>query len=290
MAQEPEQEKFKYFIHNSNDDEEVHVSKAHDYDGCWLESRFHFNFSGWQSEHNYNSSFGCLHVLNDDIVAPGKGFGFHPHRNQEIFSYIIDGKLSHEDSKGNKETLSRGAIQYMSAGVGVYHSEMNNDPKTYCRFLQTWITPSKSGLPVQYGSKSFSEKDRKNKLLQVISSGINKEKEKQNQDQTIQLHQDCNVYVSELDKDKSVQYDLKQNRQLYLVNIEGKLIINNNESIQLETRDSIRIWGPAKLTFSAVGNEDNSKQLAKDFRQYVDVGEKPSAHFMMIEMEQSKQK
>ena len=103
--------------------------------GGWLESRFHFRFAGWRPKDPKRRGFGNLHVMNDDIVEPKNGFGFHPHQNQEIFSYILDGELSHEDSEGNKETLGRGAVQFMSAGSGVWHSELNKNKEKQCRFL-----------------------------------------------------------------------------------------------------------------------------------------------------------
>lgn len=229
----------------------------------WLESHFHFRFATWRPNEESFYGFGALHVLNDDLVQPLNGFGMHPHQNQEIFSYLIDGELTHEDSEGNKETLSRGAIQYMSAGTGVWHSEMNHHETQVCRLLQTWIYPSKKGLPVQYGSHKFLKNDRLNKLLHMIcglkTQGL----------APIQLHQDVNVFASELEKDKEVVYKLKEDRQAYLVNIEGTLKVNN--VLELETRSSVRIWGPVDLTFKGIGEDPNY----------------PSAHLMLIELEKS---
>eukprot|EP00953_Heterococcus_sp_UTEX-ZZ885_P003129 2214-Heterococcus_DN1.PRE.8 len=115
--------------------ESLHVSKP----THWLESRFHFSFAGHWDPKRMN--FGALRVVNDDLVTAREGFGAHPHRDMEIFSYIVDGELTHADSKGNRESLGRGAVQYMSAGTGVHHSEMNAHPTDTCRFLQVWITP-----------------------------------------------------------------------------------------------------------------------------------------------------
>jgi len=246
-------------IYTKLDANKMHVSNNLD----WLESRFHFRFADWMPAEESFYRFGVLHVLNDDLVQPLNGFAKHPHKNQEIFSYIIDGELTHEDSEGNKETLSRGGVQYMSAGTGVWHSEMNHNNKTVCRLLQTWIYPSKKGLPVKYGSHKFQKKDRLNKLLHMIS-GL-----KSDNEAPIQLHQDVNVYASELEKDKEVSYKLKENRQAYIVNIEGTL--KTNEIIEMETGSSIRIRGPVDLIFKGIGNEQN----------------RPSAHIMFIEMEKT---
>jgi hypothetical protein len=88
-----------------------------------LRSRFHFSFAGYY--HPDSISFGVLRVLNDDLVEPGAGFGTHPHRDMEIVSYVVGGRLTHADSMGNRHTLARGEVQSMSAGTGVTHSEHN---------------------------------------------------------------------------------------------------------------------------------------------------------------------
>ena len=87
----------------------------------------------------------------------------------EIVSYVVDGELTHQDSKGNKETLGRGSTQYMSAGTGIYHSEMNNNPSKPVRFIQLWVVPDKRGYQPRYGSRTYDPEERHNKLLQIIS-------------------------------------------------------------------------------------------------------------------------
>jgi len=237
--------------------------------GGWLESRFHFRFARWRPKDPKRRGFGQLHVLNDDIVKAKSGFGFHPHRDQEIFSYILRGNLSHEDSEGNKETLGRGDIQFLSAGKGIFHSEMNKDLNNECRFLQTWIYPNKSNLKVQYGSHAFLESERKNKILHAIS-GEYMDGKSNGGSAPIALHQDVNVFVSELDFEKSVQYELKDGRQAYLVCPEGS--VNINDVVALETRAAVRLFGPAMLSITAT------------FKTKDDSSDGPSAHFMMIEM------
>ena len=134
----------------------------------WLESRFHFSFAEYRNPNNMN--FGVLRVLNDDIVHPESGFDTHPHANMEIISYVVNGEITHKDSMGNSETLKRGEVQYLSAGDGIYHSEHNVHKSDDLRLLQIWIVPPKSGLPRLYGSKRFEEIDRKNRLLNIVSS------------------------------------------------------------------------------------------------------------------------
>jgi len=118
----------------------------------WLKSKFHFSFAEYYNPSNVN--FGVLRVINDDLVKPGTGFDTHPHRDMEIISYIVDGELTHGDSMGNKRTLSRGHVQYMSAGTGVFHSEHNFGEETL-RFLQIWIYPDKNGYEPNYGDYKF---------------------------------------------------------------------------------------------------------------------------------------
>eukprot|EP00195_Chlamydomonas_chlamydogama_P006945 CAMPEP_0202890082 /NCGR_PEP_ID=MMETSP1392-20130828/591_1 /ASSEMBLY_ACC=CAM_ASM_000868 /TAXON_ID=225041 /ORGANISM="Chlamydomonas chlamydogama, Strain SAG 11-48b" /LENGTH=281 /DNA_ID=CAMNT_0049573573 /DNA_START=241 /DNA_END=1085 /DNA_ORIENTATION=+ len=214
--------------------ESLHVSKP----VWWLESRFHFSFADyWNPERN---NFGVLRVVNDDLVKPRAGFGTHPHRDAEIFSYVIDGKLSHADSMGNKEALPRGCVQYMSAGTGVTHSEMNDESET-CRFLQLWITPDKKGHKPQYGSSTYDKEDRHNRLLQILGGtapppawpNVNRTHE-------ININQDANVFVSESDAGTSFNIPLSHSRQAYLVCIEGGMTVND---VTLNVRDGARVMG-----------------------------------------------
>ena len=182
----------------------------------WLESRFHFSFADYRNPNNMN--FGVLRVLNDDIVHANSGFETHPHSNMEIISYVVDGEITHKDSMGNSETLKRGEVQYLSAGDGIYHSEHNLHKTKDLRLLQIWIVPPKTGLPRLYGSQKFEEIHRKNKLLNIVSG--------QNGSADIKIYQDVNIYVSQLDSDKILDFNIKENKQIYFVQIEEKLNIN----------------------------------------------------------------
>ena len=181
----------------------------------WLKSRFHFSFAQYRNPQNVN--FGVLRVLNDDIIKANSGFDMHPHQNMEIITYVIDGELTHKDSMGNEETLKRGEVQYLSAGDGIYHSEHNLNNKDELRLLQIWIFPPKIGLPRLYGSKNYKKEDRKNKLLNIVSS--------QNGNSEIKIYQDVNIFVCE-DFDE-IDYKIDENRQIYFLNIEGKIKIND---------------------------------------------------------------
>ena len=168
----------------------------------------------------------------------------------------------------------KGSIQFMTAGKGVYHKEMNHHKKKRCRFLQTWIYPNRKNLNVEYGSHRFTEKERRNTLLHAISGEVESAKGhfvgNGKEAAPIRLHQDVNVFVSELDYGQRVRFEVKEGRQLYMVCPEGTARING--TVQLETRAALRLYGPTMLdivaTYKVPKNESG-----------------PSAHLFMIEME-----
>ena len=207
----------------------------------WLESRFHFSFAEYRNPNNIN--FGVLRVLNDDIVHPMSGFDMHPHSNMEIISYIVDGEITHKDSMGNVETLKRGEVQYLSAGDGIYHSEHNLHKSLDLRLLQIWIIPPKVGLPRLYGSKRYEKNQRENKLLNIVSS--------QNGNADIKIYQDINIYISELEIGKSLDFTINENRQVYFVQIEGRSTVND---ITLDFGDAMEIVDINKLHIKALEN------------------------------------
>lgn len=202
----------------------------------WLESRFHFSFAEYRNPSNVH--FGVLRVLNDDIIHANSGFETHPHENMEIISYIVDGEITHKDSMGNKESLKRGEVQYLSAGDGIYHSEKNESNKDL-RILQMWVFPPQKGLPRLYGSHRYKEEERDNKLLNIVSS--------QDGNSAIKIYQDVNIYVSELDK--PIEFEIKENRQVYFVQIEGSSNVNGNI---LKDGDAIEIIDERKLSINPI--------------------------------------
>lgn len=193
----------------------------------WLRSIFHFSFAEYYNPNNIN--FGVLRVINDDLVDPSTGFDTHPHRDMEIVSYVVDGELTHGDSMGNKNTLTRGQVQYMSAGTGVLHSEHNMKDKTL-RFLQIWIFPDKKGYKPNYGDYRFNFDDRKNKWLHMVSS--------KEGNAPIKVNQDVNIYSLELDEKREITLQINEGRQAYLVQIEGSSKINE---IDLDEKDGLEI-------------------------------------------------
>ncbi|KAF8069394.1 quercetin 2,3-dioxygenase [Scenedesmus sp. PABB004] len=230
----------------------LHVSKP----TWWLESRFHFSFADWWDPARQN--FGALRVVNDDIVAPRAGFG-----------YVLDGSLSHADSMGSKESLPRGCIQYMSAGTGVTHSEMNDhaDP---CRFIQVWITPDRGapgyGAP-KYGSTRHAPGARRNRLLHLLGGTTPAPAwPRVNGEGRQALHADANVFVCESDAGDAHDLELGPGRQAYLLCMEGSLAANER---QLGARDAAEVRG------AGAGGGPTALSL---------VAGEGGAHFMIIEM------
>lgn len=207
----------------------------------WLESRFHFSFAQYR---NYdNIQFGVLRVLNDDIIHPSSGFDTHPHSDMEIVSYVVEGEITHKDSMGNQETLKRGEVQYLSAGDGIYHSEHNIHKSQDLRLLQIWILPPKKSLPRLYGSYKFTQEERTNRLLNIVSS--------KEGDSKVKIYQDVNFYVSELQTNKNIEYKISQNRQLYFVQIEGSSQINE---VILNQADALEVTNENLLSIKALSD------------------------------------
>lgn len=194
----------------------------------WLDSHFHFSFAEYFNADNIN--FGVLRVINDDLINPGTGFDPHPHRDMEIISYVVDGELTHADSMKNKRTLTRGQIQYMSAGTGVVHSEHNLGDQML-RILQIWIVPDKKGYTPDYGDYLFDWDKRINCFMPMVSWDGNPEF-------PIQIHADVHLYTSELTKGNRLSFDVAPGRQAYLVLIEGKACVDD---IDLNMRDGLEI-------------------------------------------------
>ncbi len=192
-----------------------------------LKANYHFSFSDYQNPDKMN--FGVLRVLNDDIIEPNTGFDTHPHKDMEIITYVVEGKLTHEDSMGNSSKVARGQVQYMSAGTGVYHSEHNKED-TFIRSLQIWIVPDEKGHEPNYGDYKFEWNKRKDNWLHIVSSKTGSA--------PIKINQDVNFYVLELEKGKEIDFTVEKDRQAYLVQIEGASQIKD---ITLNERDALEI-------------------------------------------------
>lgn len=192
----------------------------------WLHSTFHFSFAEYYNPDKMN--YGTLRVVNDDIFDAGHGFATHPHKNMEILSYVVEGVLTHQDSMGIKRELTRGQVQYMSAGKGVTHSEYNLTQKPL-RFLQIWILPDQQGYTPQYKDVPYQWEERENKWLKIASS--------QKQEAKIVIHQDVEVSVLELKAGQQQTYTIQPDRMVYLIQIEGKSTINEKQWVEKDAAE-----------------------------------------------------
>ncbi len=196
----------------------------------WLDSHYHFSFAEYFNLKNMN--FGMLRVVNDDLIKPGTGFDMHPHEDMEIVTYVVNGELTHEDSMGNRNTLRRGEVQYMSAGTGVIHSEYNLGREPL-RLLQIWILPDKRGCEPQYGDYRFLWQDRINVWLPIVSG--------EEGTAPIKIHQDMDIYVTQLDAHAEIIYPVASDRQVYMIQIEGTSSVNGKE--RLAFGDALEAFG-----------------------------------------------
>lgn len=215
----------------------------------WYTAHSHFSYGDYLDPDN--ERFGVLQALNEFIIQPGNGFTTHPHADMEIISYCVEGELTHGDDSGNTMTLNHGDAQYLRAGSGITHSELNETQDRPLRFYQIWITPEKRGLPPKYDSRNYSKSAGNNHLQQIVSG--------ETAQGVIHIYQDANVYVAKLERDKQLMFPIDKNRQGYLVCIQGKFLANG---IELKQRDALKIWGERSMTFAAL----------------------EESHFLMVEM------
>jgi redox-sensitive bicupin YhaK (pirin superfamily) len=214
-------------------------------DHGWLDTRWHFSFADYYDEKNMN--WGPLRVFNDDIVKGGGGFDFHPHKDMEIISYIVDGALEHSDRLGNKHVNRPGEVQVMSAGTGIVHAEKNPSPTEAMRLLQFWILPRHKNLAPRWEQKAYTKQDRQNRLFPVVSPVDAKV------DGSLTIDQDATVYVSSLDAGKSLTHSAKPGRHAYFFGINGDVELNGQK---LSSGDQARITDETALNIKADQNSE----------------------------------
>lgn len=195
----------------------------------WLKSKHTFSFANYHNPERMG--FGALRVINDDFVIGGQGFGKHSHRDMEIISIPLSGKLAHGDNIGNEGVIETGEIQVMSAGTGITHSEMNGDANEPVKFLQIWVIPNKMGVTPRYQQVRMDDHMQANEFNQVLSPNAD--------DAGVWIHQNAWFHMGYFDKGVTQTYDLKDvNNGVYVLVLEGKVTINGNV---LDTRDGLGI-------------------------------------------------
>jgi redox-sensitive bicupin YhaK (pirin superfamily) len=194
----------------------------------WLRSQHTFSFGHYYDAAHMN--VGPLRVINEDRVAPGRGFDPHSHKNMEIISYVLDGALEHKDSMGNGSVLRYGDVQRMSAGSGVTHSEYNGSKTEPVHFLQIWVIPAEAGGAPGYEEKHFDADSKRGRLRLVASPD--------GADGSVSLRQDVAIYATILDGEERVDHALAAGRQAYVQVARGAVTVNG---VELAAGDAVRI-------------------------------------------------
>jgi redox-sensitive bicupin YhaK (pirin superfamily) len=182
----------------------------------WLDTWHTFSFSDYYDPRFMG--FRVLRVINEDTVAPGRGFPTHGHRDMEIISYVLEGALEHRDSLGTGSVIRPGDVQRMSAGTGVRHSEFNGSPSEPVHFLQIWIEPARAGIAPGYEQKTFADADKQGRLLLVASPD--------GADGSVTIHQDARVFATRLGPDESTEHKLAPGRHAWVQVTRGALGVN----------------------------------------------------------------
>ena len=210
------------------------------FDHGWLDTNHTFSFADYYDDKQMG--FRTLRVINEDRVAPGQGFGTHPHRDMEIITYVLSGALAHKDSSGGEGVLRPGDVQHMTAGSGIRHSEYNASKTEPVHFIQIWILPEKNGLRPEYEQKKF----KIDGLILVASHD--------GRDGSLRMHQDADLFAGRLPGGKEVTHTLAAGRHAWIQVARGKVNINgtalasgDGAAVSDEARLSIRADEPAEF-------------------------------------------
>lgn len=226
----------------------IQIIKAHEHHQNktdWLSTYYHFSFADYYDPKKMN--YGPLRVFNDDTIQPSTGFDFHPHRDMEIITYVIDGELEHQDNNGNRGIIGPGEVQVMTAGSGILHSEYNHSKEKPLKLLQMWVLPDAKGLAPSWQQKKYSKEQRLDNLLQIISPlGSNK-------NGALTIHQNVSFYVSSLTPGTGISHEMQPGRQAYVFVMDGEVQVNG---MSMQTRDSAKVEGELELSIRSAKRAD----------------------------------
>ncbi|TXF89030.1 pirin family protein [Neolewinella aurantiaca] len=208
-------------------------------DHGWLTSYHSFSFAQYYNPERMH--FGALRVLNDDLVAPGRGFGKHPHDNMEIISIPLSGDLRHEDSMGNTTIIREGDVQAMSAGTGVAHSEKNDSTIAPVEFLQIWVFPKQRNIAPAYSQITLTPEDTSGQLSQIVSPSAD--------EAGVTINQDAWFHLGNLSAGTTQDYHLrKAGNGVYAFLLEGDATVAGQE---LNKRDGLGLWETDSVSIAA---------------------------------------
>lgn len=208
----------------------------------WLKANFSFSFGPYYNPAKMH--FGALRVLNDDIIAAGRGFGLHPHDNMEIITIPLAGALEHKDSMGNIGVVKAGEVQVMSAGTGVEHSEYNHSQTEAANTLQIWLYPKEMNIAPRYDQKSFTDVMKLNELTTLVSPAKSED--------TLWINQDATFSMGNFDAGKQINYQVKTTGNgVYIFLLEGALKINNTH---LNKRDALGVYNTDSVTIETAAD------------------------------------
>jgi quercetin 2,3-dioxygenase len=211
-------------------------------DHGWLDTFHTFSFAGYQDP--AQMGFRALRVINEDRVAPGEGFGTHPHRDMEIITWVLDGTLAHHDSTGAGGTLRHGEVQWMSAGTGVTHSEMNGSRQEPVHFLQIWLQPDRAGHPPAYGQQAIP--------LDLLRGALHPIASPDGAGGSLLIHQDARVFATILRGGEGVRHPLGPGRHAWVQVARGEATVNGTA---LKAGDGVAISQEQEVALGALGGE-----------------------------------
>lgn len=201
----------------------------------WLDSWHSFAFADYRDPEHVH--WGALRVINEDRVAPGRGFGTHSHRDMEIVSYVLEGALGHQDSMGNAASIVPGEVQRLSAGTGITHSEYNHSASGETHFLQIWIIPNLLGAKPGYAQQTFGPADKRGQLRLLVSPD--------GAGGSVPINQDARMYAGLFDGDESAELALAPGRLGYVHLVRGELQVNG---LALRAGDALRLRDEPRVT------------------------------------------
>ena len=213
-------------------------------DHGWLKAKHTFSFAEYHNPKRVR--FGPLRVINEDRIAPGQGFGTHPHKDMEIVTYPITGAIEHKDSMGNGTVVAAGEVQRMTAGTGIQHSEFNHSKNDELHLLQIWMFPEQKDLEPGYEQKMFSREEKLNQLRLIAS--------RDGRDGSVTVHQRADLYASILEVGAEVDLEIADSNKVFVQVVQGDISVNGQKAaagdgVQITDQDRLIINGQSEAEF-----------------------------------------